>query len=146
MESDEERRIIDEEHLRLLSLFHYISGGITLVLATFAFIPFVIMRLVFSQMDPSQFEGPGPDPQMMVSGLFSVYIGFTVLGILFGAAKLVSAWVLRRKQWRLFSMVVAVPSLLFIPYGTILGIMTFIVLSRPSVGMLYEEARSRPSM
>lgn len=140
MESDENRRVIDEEHLRLLSLFHYISGGITLVLATFAFIPFLIMRLVFNNLPSSQMEGLHPDPQMMVSGLFSVYIGFTLLGILFGVAKLVSGWALRRKRWRVFSIVVAVPSLLFIPYGTILGIMTFIVLSRPSVITLYEEA------
>lgn len=41
MENFEERQaIIDDEHLRLLSLFHYIKGRMTIVFSLFGFFYF----------------------------------------------------------------------------------------------------------
>ncbi|MEJ2544432.1 MAG: hypothetical protein P8Y99_10235, partial [Calditrichaceae bacterium] len=46
---DERQKIIDNEHLNLLSLFHYISGGITIAFALFFGLYFIfILFLIFS--------------------------------------------------------------------------------------------------
>ena len=48
-----------------------------------------------------------------------------------------------RRRRRAFTLVVAIPRLIFIPYGTILSIFTLLVLERASVKQLYREASAR---
>ena len=44
---------------------------------------------------------------------------------------------LRQKRNMTFSFIMAIPNLFFVPYGTVLGTLTLIVLNRPSVKKLY---------
>ncbi len=69
---------------------------------------------------------------------------FVVVGLVFSATfalgsvlKLVTAKRLRERRSKTFCLVVAAVSCLGIPYGTALGICTFLVLNRPSVDALF---------
>ncbi|MEK6771537.1 MAG: hypothetical protein AABY62_07870 [Pseudomonadota bacterium] len=134
------RRILDEEHLRLLALFHYISGGLTILFSCVFIIHLTFLGLLMSSPNllgpvPSQ----GPDPQSVLSVIFTIFAVLIALGIGYGIAQIISGRFLARRRHRTFSLIVAIPNLLLIPYGTLLGVFTLMVLGRESVKNLYTE-------
>lgn len=151
MTPDERQRVLDEEHLRLLTLFHYVSGGITLVFgAMFAFM-MGMMALAQSFLPApgavscgKEFDCPSPAPAAppeFLPWIFLAFFGvFVVLFLAYGALEIYSGRAIARRRRRVFSLVVSLPGALFIPYGTILTIFTLVVLERPSVKALYRES------
>jgi hypothetical protein len=130
----------DQEHLRLLSLFHYICAGILAFLACFPVIH-LVLGLVLA-LHPNAF-GPGKDQPPAVIGW--VLVAFAGSIILFGwtlAAVLALAGrcLARRKSYN-FCMIAAAVGCLFMPFGTVLGVFTIIVLARPSVKELFQVSR-----
>jgi hypothetical protein len=144
---DVRRRILDEEHLRLLALFHYISGALTIAFASL-FI-FHLMFIVFAMNNPEIFGVPqGSEefevmPQQLL-GIFAAFIGSIVIGgIIYGIVQIVSGRFISRRHYRTFSFIAVFPNILLIPYGTLLAIFTLIVLERPSVKALYADQQGR---
>jgi len=127
-------RVLDEEHLRLLALFHYISGGMTLVFSLFFAVMFAFMGLIFAKI-PAQPPGQHPPP-VEIFWLFGIFIG---IGVLLGALEIIAARCISLRRARVFTLIMALPGVMFIPYGTILSIFTLLVLDRGSVKKLYEE-------
>ena len=123
----------DLEHLRLLSIFHYIAGGL---LAVMSFIPLIHVILGFLFLHrPNLFPGAGQQqlPAELMGTLF-VVIGAAV--ILFGWVSaglvLLAGRFLARR-----GLIVAGVSCLSFPFGTALGVFTLVVLLRPSVKPLF---------
>jgi hypothetical protein len=134
--SDQKQKIIDDEHLKLLSLFNYISGGLTLLFAFFVGAYFIIIFSVISSADFQQELNPamnGQMPDAVFKVMLFVMIIFFVLGILFGVAQIISGRLIKLRKARWFSFAAAIVNLLLFPYGTILGIFTMVVLERNSV-------------
>jgi hypothetical protein len=132
---------IDKEHLRLLGLAHYISGGITIAFSSLFIFHLAFMSFLLSnpEMFPQAEAGEENMPPGEFIEIFVFIFGFMIfLGILFGIAQIVSGRFLKQHKRKLFSLIVAIPNLLFIPYGTILAITTLIVLERKSVKALYQ--------
>jgi len=142
MENFEARtHIIDEEHLKLLSLFHYIKGAITLAFSFLAIIYLLFLSVLFDSIGTLQHQ-PLYHRADFPFDLFSTIMFFVwvimLLVVVFGILQIVSGYYLKQKKHRLFSFIVGVFQLIEIPYGTILGIMTIIVLSRNSVEQQYQ--------
>lgn len=144
---DVRQRILDEEHLRLLALFHYISGALTIAFASL-FI-FHLIFIVFAMNNPEIFRVPQrPEefetmPQQLL-GMFAAFIGsFVIGGIAYGVVQIVSGRFISRRRYRTFSFIAVFPNILFIPYGTLLAIFTLIILERPSIKALYAGQQSR---
>jgi hypothetical protein len=138
------REAIDGEHLQLLAIFHYVIGGVYLFFSCFGFI-YVALGLVMVT-HPEFLEhanDPHQGPPAWV-GFFLAAVGacFVLLGWTFGGLTLYSGRCIRKRQRRTFSQVMAAINCLWIPFGTILGAFTLVVLSRPSVIKTYE-ARSQ---
>ena len=134
----------DVEHLRLLALFHYIFGGITMLFSSCALIHF-FMGLVMI-FNPNAFSGPqGQNPPPDFMGYFFTGIGAMVvaLGWTMGGLTIYSGRCIARRRRRLFSQVMAGINCISIPFGTLLGVFTLIVLARPSVRALYAERDPR---
>lgn len=135
------QEIIDKEHLRLLGLAHYISGGITIVFSSFFIIHLMFMSFMFSNQElfpQNNVDDMGEFPAQVMEVFILVFGIMIFLGILFGIAQIVSGRFMRQQKRKLFSFIVAIPNLIFIPYGTILAIATLIVLERNSVKKLYQ--------
>jgi len=130
----EAQRIVDAEHLRLLALFHYISGAVTCAFSLFFGVWMIFMGAMFAYM-PAPARPPGPP--LFIFAAFGVFL---LLGLAYGVLEIVSGRFISQRRRRVFSLVVAVPRLLFIPYGIILSIFTLLVLERPSVRQLYRES------
>ena len=122
----------DEEHIRLLSIFHYVVGGIAGLFACF-FIGHLIIGIVSLT---GAFGGDGPSPAFgvvfLMSGLTIMTAGWTLAICL-----ILSGRYLARRTHYKFCFVIACISCTFSPFGTALGIFTIIVLVRPSVKDLF---------
>ena len=141
MDTIERQRVLDDEHLRLLSLFHYISGGVTLVIS----IGFVIMISFFWFMAthlPPRVSSTGQSlPQVAPPvAFFAVFVAFCALGVIYGAVEIFTGRCISRRRRRVFSLIASIPRLITIPYGVLLTVFTIIVLERPSVKELYRQA------
>ncbi len=125
----------DERQLDLLSIFHYIVGGLT---ALFACLPLVHVAIGLA-MVLGDFNGDPPPPF-----LGWLFVGFGGMVILLGwalAALIITAGKkLGRKTSRKYCLVVGGLECLLMPFGTILGIFTIITLTKDSVKQLFDGA------
>jgi hypothetical protein len=132
------QRIVDEEHLRLLTLGHYIAGGLHIAFASLFIFHFAF--LVVLATNPDLFGAP--PPKLPVEGFFMVFawvLGFVILaGWTFGGLTIYAGRCIRARRRRNFCFVMASLNMLAIPIGTVLGVFSLIVLSRDSVRKLME--------
>lgn len=127
----------DEEHLKLLSLFFRIYGGLCL-LGTCCFSIYVLIGLT-AFTNPSAFKSSrGGNDAALMGPLFSAIGG---IGMLIAAAMgimfFVSAnWIQKRTNWAgIFAM--AIVACLNAPVGTALGVFCLVVLNRESIKSLF---------
>ena len=128
----------DENHLRLLSIFHYVVGGFA---GLFALFP--IFHLIFGILmilGPEKFGGHGSDqPPLAVMGWFFVAFAamFITFGWTFAAFVLTTGRFLARRKHYMFCLVMGGVECVFMPFGTVLGVFTLIVLMREPVKQLF---------
>ncbi|MHC4130571.1 MAG: hypothetical protein ACYSSP_09915 [Planctomycetota bacterium] len=128
----------DEDHLNLLSIFHYVVGGLA---ALFAFFPIIHLVIGLFVLLGGFEEANGDDefPARVFGIIFVVFplifmvLGWTFAGLLIAAGRQLS----KRKCYK-FCLVIAGIECIFMPFGTVLGVFTIIVLSRPTVKALFE--------
>jgi hypothetical protein len=139
------RYILDEEHLKLLSYGYMVSAGFHALYSLFGFM-YVFMGIAFTSIVAHAPQTNPADQMPAFFGWFFVAIGIAFIVALLGFAALqfVAAQKLKQRKGRVFVMVVAAFTCLGIPFGTFLGVMTFIVLGRPSVMHLFGEQPAPP--
>jgi hypothetical protein len=124
----------DAEHLRLLSLFHYIVAGLQALFASFPIIHFIVGA--FMVLGPGLL-GKGQDrfPAMAAGGFFMVFAAaWMIVGWTLVACVVIAGRSLARRQRYTFCLIVAgVEAAVCMPFGTILGVFTILVLMRPTV-------------
>jgi hypothetical protein len=128
----------DLQHLRLLSIFHYVVAGITALVGCFPIIHLAIGIAMLSGMLPVQ-----PNERAFSSfagGLFVAVAGILItLMWSFAVVLLFAARYLREHRRYMFCLIVSGLECMFMPFGTVLGVFTIIVLLRPSVRQLFGE-------
>lgn len=132
-----DQRKVDAEHLKLLAVFHFVLAGLSLVGIAFLCLHWFLMHTVFTnpEMMKNAKGGPPPKEFFMIFRWFYFFMGtFIVAG---GLGNLISGFCLLKRRGKIFSFVVAGLNCLGFPFGTTLGVFTFIVLLRDSVGELY---------
>jgi len=129
----------DAEHLKLLSVFHYVLGGLTGLMGCLFFIHVGMGIAIVTGVFPS--DGNGPPPEFgwvfVVVGSIAIIVFWTVAILQFLAAGRLK----NRRSWT-FCFVVACMSCLFTPLGTVLGVFTIIVLLRDSVKASFAQVRA----
>ena len=128
----------DESHLRALAIAHYVCAGLTALCALFALI--YVGMCLFMALSPESFDnGSAGDPPPAFLGWFFVLFGgvFLLMGEALALCIFLSGrWLSKgRRYW--FSFVVACIACTIMPFGTVLGVFTIIVLSRDSVKRRY---------
>jgi hypothetical protein len=133
----------DDEHLRLLSILHYVWGG----LMAFGGCIGGIWSLVGGGiLTAAASEGGRNTPPMAVGGILLVVGVFIMLlvGTLSTLTIIAGRGLAQRKRYTL-CMVMACISCLSVPLGTALGVFTLVVLSRPSVKTKFGRTVPPPS-
>jgi hypothetical protein len=132
----------DEEHLQLLAIFHYIVGALAALFSCFALM-YVGFGCLILYTPATQ---GNPPPAFM--GWFMIAFGavFLLSGEAMAACILLAGRFIRRRQRYWFVFVNACVQCLFMPFGTILGVFTVIVLSRGSVKELFGISPTIPAV
>jgi hypothetical protein len=128
-------QIRDVEHLRVLSICHYVLAGLA---AMGGCVPILHLGMGIAMVNEAFGSGRQAPPAFLgwifiaVAGVLMVALWIMAI-LLFLAARNLA---LHRRPT--FCFVVACICCLQVPLGTILGVFTILVLSRPSVKALFE--------
>jgi hypothetical protein len=128
----------DLQYLKLLSIFHYVVGGLV---ALFSFVPIIYVVVgMLAVCIPGSFEAEGGGMPLFIGWIF-IIIGavLIVLGWAFSACVIIAGRSLARQVHYMFCVAVAAIECIFMPFGTVLGVFTIIVLTRPSVKEMFEQ-------
>jgi hypothetical protein len=126
----------EEQHLQLLAIFHYIVGGVAAFFACFPLIHLTIGLVMVC----GGFSG-NQAPPAFVGWLFIILGGaFFLWGKVWRFALSLPADFLARRKRYPFVFVIACCECLFMPFGTVLGVFTIVLLSRESVKAAFNGA------
>lgn len=126
----------DREYLRLLSIFHYVVGGLA---ALFACFPIIYIAVgVLAVYAPGTMDAEGDALPALFGWVFIVVgAGLMLLGWAFVVFTIITGRYLARQVHYMFCMVMAAIECIFMPFGTVLGVFTIIVLAKPSVKKMF---------
>ena len=127
----------DIKQLELLSIFHYVVGGI---MALFSCVPFMHVFMGLAIVSGEFFgKAKGAPPALfgwifVIMGSVSILLGWTIsICIIIAGRKL------KARKNRVFCMVVAGLECMFMPFGTVLGVFSLIVLNKDSIKEIFEQ-------
>lgn len=122
----------DIQHLKLLSIFHYVVGGIAALLAC---IPIIHLVVGIAAIAASS-EAP---PRAFIGWIFCIIVALALIliGWAFAACAIATGRFLAQRAHYMFCLVMGCVECIFIPFGTVLGVFTILVLMRPSVKRLF---------
>jgi hypothetical protein len=128
----------DQQYLKLLSIFHYVLGGMNLFISIGLLFYTIWLWNYFSHLSQLLNNLPQSYPHDNLLLFNVVPLIICLLAILANSIVLILSarfLVKRKRYW--FSLTIACIQLVFMPFGTALGVLTLIVLLRDSVQSLY---------
>jgi len=136
------RQQADDDQLNLLSLFHFVGAGLAVLALLFLFVHYQFFHTFIEnpQFFANQRQTTSPPPEQIFR-MFRMFKWFYVIfGLWFSLSALLnilSGIFLRSRTHRDVSIVIAAIDCIHIPFGTMLGVFTIVVLMRDSVRELY---------
>jgi hypothetical protein len=132
------RNAIDASQLKTLAICHYVCGGLEIAFGSI-FIFHIVMGVAIARGVFPVATGNSPPPPNWIGYIFAAMGGCAVFfGWSVGILTILSGRAMARRRRRIFSLVMAGVSCAWFPFGTVLGVFTFIVLLRTSVQAMYE--------
>jgi hypothetical protein len=131
------QRQTDAEHLKLLSVFHFVGAGLAGVSLLLLYGHYSLFSQMLSGPMPGQQPGGPPFPLDMFVWMRWIYVAWALMSVGMGLVNLASGLFMKTRSYRVFSIVVAALNCFYVPLGTTLGIFTIIVLVRDSVRETY---------
>jgi hypothetical protein len=128
----------DLEHIKLLSIFHYVAAGMA---ALFACIPFIHFFMGLA-LATGALGDADPETRPIGLGLMALAGFFILAGWTLATLIAVAGRSLQTRKRYTFCLVMAGVECIFIPVGTVLGVFTIIVLIRESVKELFQRHRN----
>ncbi len=122
----------ENKYVNLLSVFHYVVGGLTALISCIFLLHFFVGLAMVTGMFPMK---PGDTPPPQLFGWFFVVMGavFVFGGWTIAVSMIVAGIKLKKHKARIFCMVVAGIECMFMPFGTVLGVFTLILLNKDSI-------------
>lgn len=140
MDETLKRQVLDEEHLRLLGIGYWVFAGVSGFFSLFGLL-YGLMGAFMVSLTSGIFPAPHQSPPEAVGWFMALFgLGFTLAMLCLAALKVGVARCLKRRRARIFCLIVAGICCLGLPYGTVLGVLTFLVLGRPTVSRMFAPA------
>jgi hypothetical protein len=127
----------DAEHLKLLSIFHYVVGAMMALFGCFPIIHLLIgLAMVSGKLGHA--KAGEPFPALFGWAFVLLATGFILTAWTLAVCTVVAGRNLSRRRRYLFCLIVAgVMAATCMPFGTVLGVFTILVLMRPSVKQIF---------
>src|SRR4051812_22201360 len=125
-----------EKQLQLLSIFHYVVGGVMVLFWCFPLIHFVLgLAMTFW---PDKLSPNGHAPPAALGCVFMLIGGGLFLtGQAIAWCAIASGRFIAQRRRYLFVFIVACCECMFMPFGTVLGVFTIVLLSKEHVKALF---------
>ena len=133
-----DQRKIDADHLKLLSIFHFVGAGLALLGILLLLAHFAMFHAFLDNPKMWQNQKQGPPPAEFFAIFKWFYLLFGAWFLVSCCLNVISGLCLHAKKHRTFSLIVAAFNCLHMPLGTVLGVFTIIVLLRDSVREIYD--------
>ncbi|MBI3160467.1 MAG: hypothetical protein HYZ26_12790 [Chloroflexi bacterium] len=131
----------DFEHLKILAIFHYVVAGLSALFGSFPILHLMagITFLTSGVFSAAASSGEMPYGFFTLFGLMFTLIPAVIIlsGWALAVGLAIAGWSLGKRQHYTFCLVMAGIVCVFMPFGTVLGAFTIIVLVRPSVRALF---------
>jgi len=129
------RRTKDEENLRLLSIFHYVLAALAGFCSIFPLLYVGMGAMILL----GKLEGAHPNPGDRIMGwvFIGLGVGLFLLGMGFVAAAILAGRYLSRRKHYTYCFTMGAVDCIFMPFGTVLGVFTIIVLQKEGVRSLF---------
>jgi hypothetical protein len=130
----------DEEYLRLVTTFHYVVAGMAAVFAMFPVFHLIFgLFMVFGGSKVFK-DNQGNPPPVIFGWIFVVVAAFFILlGLTMAVLIFINGRCLAKRKRYKFCQIMSGIECIFMPFGTILGVFTLILLSRESVKALFDQ-------
>lgn len=124
-----------QDKIRLLSIFHYVLGGI---MGLFSFFP-VIHLVIGIAVLAGGFDGESNDVPPRFIGIFFIAIASLMIlaGLTISTLVIINGRKLSKYRGYTFCFVIACIECAFMPFGTVLGIFTILALMDESAKELF---------
>jgi dipeptide/tripeptide permease len=126
----------------MLQIGHWVAFGLSCAGLLFLVIHYIVMKTMFQMVanQPGAPTGKGSNPFEELQGMLLIGYGLAAAIFLFGGVcNFLTARAIKQRKNRVLCFITAGYNCLHMPLGTILGVFTFIVLSRSSVRCLFDE-------
>lgn len=134
-----DQTVKDLEHIKLLSIFHYVLAGLMYFVGCSPIIHFILGICFLTGIIPP--NHPEEETAMTVMGCAFLFFSTLLTAGAWTLATLVltSGRKLSRRISYKYCFVIACIMCIFMPMGTILGVFTIITLNRQSVKVLFDQ-------
>ncbi|WFB35803.1 hypothetical protein P3T73_16750 [Kiritimatiellota bacterium B12222] len=130
----------DESNLNLLSIFHFVLGGLTALISCFPFIHLLFGVLMLTEQANAEEEIPA-----FVAWLFiCIPATLILMGWALSICMIVAGLKLKKRKAYTFCVVIACIECLMMPFGTLLGVFTLIMLYKEPIKALFYPATPPP--
>ncbi|TWU43241.1 hypothetical protein Q31b_22790 [Novipirellula aureliae] len=132
----------DAEQLNLLTIFHYVVAGMVGLFSLFPILHLVIgIGIVSGAFDVP--DSGTPPPAFLGWFFILIPLAMMLIGLAFAIAIAITGRKLARRSGYMYCLVIAGIECMLMPFGTVLGVLTILVLMRPSVKTMFGvEART----
>ena len=127
----------DLNHIKILSVFHYVLGGLV---GLFGCMPFLHLFMGILFIAGSMNSDTNGDAAPAFVGWIFIIIPCIIISLFWGLAGCIIAagCCLGKQKKYMYCLVMAGIECLFMPFGTVLGVFTIIVLMRESVKEMFK--------
>ncbi len=121
----------DDDNLNVLAIFHFVVAGFAVLVSLFPTVHLLVGIGLLSGFftDPKE-----PFPYALIGWIFVIGAScWIVLGLVFASLMIWAGRCLRARRRYQFCLVMAGVACIFMPFGTILGVLTILVLTKEPV-------------
>jgi len=133
----------DIRYLNLLVIFHIIVGAVA---GLFSCLPLINLSMglsLLSDIPKTAAQGDLFSPFALFPIMFILLpVGITVIGWMFAIAIALNGYYIKNRKWLTYCLVMGGVETILMPFGTVLGVFTIILLTKPNIKNLFDQDKA----
>jgi len=127
-------------YLNILAIFHFIVASVAGLISCLPLVNLFIGISMLRDVPYALKQGEFFSQTILATLMFILLpVGMVVIGWMFSIAIALNGYYIKKRLWLKYCMVMSGIETIFIPFGTVLGVFTIILLTKPGVKMLFDK-------